>query len=138
MPQKRHTVDQIVAKLRKFVIELSRGMKVCGLSRWPKCLVDHLAFWISCCLSQRLFISVFPVRTNQRFAKNSSLLLPAEQLSVSRYLLVFLDIPLPVYTSPIRPFSASFFLARMAVDFEILRSSVIWSYPIETCPQSSV
>jgi hypothetical protein len=33
MPQKRHTVDQIVAKLRKADVELGKGKKVPELCR---------------------------------------------------------------------------------------------------------
>ncbi len=36
MPQRRHTVDQIVAKLRKADVELGKGKKVPGICKLLK------------------------------------------------------------------------------------------------------
>ncbi len=44
MPQKRHTVDQIVAKLRKGDVELGKGKKVAPRSGMPDAAIRRKSF----------------------------------------------------------------------------------------------
>ena len=44
MPQKRHTVDQIVAKLRKADVELGKGNKVSGICKFLEVVIQSCRY----------------------------------------------------------------------------------------------
>lgn len=56
MPQKRHTVDQIVAKLRKADVELGNGSEM--LAHGPR-FVNCQLIWLSGYRGDRIVILVF-------------------------------------------------------------------------------